>query len=358
MNKLRNLLSVFLILVSFTSYAGWRDKNGNPVADTEWLKSSNGFGVQLLVIEDEEEFLKRWGKPTKTVQANTTSTTYRGETISTPIIFIGCGIDKKGNCSVSTSFKLLKPDGSIYADINRAEVWDNKPAPPNRTLGLSTDFLKIKIEQDDPFGVYTLKAIVTDKNKKITLSLTQKFTVKIGKRELTQEQKDAARALREGDLDAAVKHLNKDLANKPKRKFEAPEEEAAAKAMSAGDYKTAVKYLKPLAEKGHVGAQNQLGMNYEYGLGVPKDYKQSARYYAMAAEQGHAVAQRSLALEYLKGRGTKKDLVEAYKWYTLAARTSKTSERFRQSTERRLTPAQVADGKARVKKWLAAHPGK
>ena len=65
----------------------------------------------------------------------------------------------------------------------------------------------------------------------------------------------------------------------------------AIEAYKRGDFKTTVAYLKPLAEQGYKIAQNNLGVMYGRGLGVPKDYKMAFKWYAKAAEQGYANAQ-------------------------------------------------------------------
>lgn len=65
---------------------------------------------------------------------------------------------------------------------------------------------------------------------------------------------------------------------------------AGVTAYNAGDYATALGEWMPLAEQGDATAQNNLGVMYEYGLGVPKDDAEAVKWYRMAAEQGNALA--------------------------------------------------------------------
>ena len=61
-----------------------------------------------------------------------------------------------------------------------------------------------------------------------------------------------------------------------------------AAAAQSGDYATALREWKPLAEQGNADAQNNLGLMYREGQGVPQDYKTAVKWYQRAAEQGDA----------------------------------------------------------------------
>ena len=61
------------------------------------------------------------------------------------------------------------------------------------------------------------------------------------------------------------------------------------------------------AEQGDAMAQNNLGVMYQKGEGVPQDYKEAVKWYRLAAEQGHATAQTNLGGMYYKGQGVPED---------------------------------------------------
>ena len=65
--------------------------------------------------------------------------------------------------------------------------------------------------------------------------------------------------------------------------------------------------------------QNQLGLMYGNGLGVPQDYAEAVNWYRKAAEQGYAQGQFNLGLMYRNGLEVSKDIDEAIKWYRKAA---------------------------------------
>jgi TPR repeat protein len=81
-----------------------------------------------------------------------------------------------------------------------------------------------------------------------------------------------------------------------------PLEEAVA-AHERGDYAEALRLLRPLAEQGDARAQDNLGILYHDGQGVPQDYAEAVKWHRLAAEQGNAVAQDNLGFCYGKGKG-------------------------------------------------------
>ncbi|MEE8544981.1 MAG: tetratricopeptide repeat protein, partial [Alphaproteobacteria bacterium] len=71
----------------------------------------------------------------------------------------------------------------------------------------------------------------------------------------------------------------------------------------SGDYATALREYRLAAEQGDASAQNNLGVMYAMGRGVPQDSALAAQWYRRAAEQGDARAQYNLGFMYADGRG-------------------------------------------------------
>ena len=84
-------------------------------------------------------------------------------------------------------------------------------------------------------------------------------------------------------------------------------------------YTQAVEWYTYAAEKGHKGAQNNLGVCYEYGYGVIQSYEKAVEWYTKAANQGYATAQSNLGVCYEKGQGVTQSYEKAVEWYTKAA---------------------------------------
>lgn len=86
-----------------------------------------------------------------------------------------------------------------------------------------------------------------------------------------------------------------------------------------GDYETAMRLWTPLAERGDVAAQNNIGLMYENGEGVPQDHYTAVKWYTLAAEQGFVTSQFKLASKYILGQGVQQSDTTAFKWCKLAA---------------------------------------
>ena len=111
------------------------------------------------------------------------------------------------------------------------------------------------------------------------------------------------------------------------------------------DYKEAVKWFTKAAEQGDADAQKNLGVMYDTGEGVPQDYKEAVKWYTKAAEQGDADAQNNLGVMFDNGEGVPKDLVQAYAWYNVAnAYGQEKAKECRDKIE--LTPRQLAEAQS------------
>src|SRR5229473_3381036 len=95
--------------------------------------------------------------------------------------------------------------------------------------------------------------------------------------------------------------------------------EDALDAAERRDYATAIRLWRPLADKGEVDAQYNLGVMYDKGQGVTRDYAVAVSWFRKAADQGFATAQLSLGIIYENGLGVPQDFTTAVSWYRRAA---------------------------------------
>jgi hypothetical protein len=123
------------------------------------------------------------------------------------------------------------------------------------------------------------------------------------------------------------------------------------------DYPEAAKWYRKAAESGHAAAQFRLGDMYQQGLGLPQDDDEAFAWYHKAAEQGHAFAQYNLGLMYQRGQGAPQDFVQAYKWLYLAAarsepgRAQANAARGRDRLTARMTATQVQEARRLAREW-------
>ena len=137
-----------------------------------------------------------------------------------------------------------------------------------------------------------------------------------------------------------------------------PLEDAWA-AYQSGDYATALRLWRPRAAQGVALAQNNLGLMYYNGQGLSQDYHEAAKWYRLAAEQGNATAQSNLGSMYYSGEGVPQDYVQAYIWVSLAAsrfppsakEDREQAARHREIVASKMTAAQLAEARKRVREW-------
>lgn len=103
----------------------------------------------------------------------------------------------------------------------------------------------------------------------------------------------------------------------------------------------AVRYLSLSAAAGSSLGQNNLGGLYRDGKGVPRDYSKAAQWFAASASQGNSAGMYNLGLMYEMGQGMKPEPFHAYMWYALAADQGNmpNAVAHRDSLWRRMTPA-------------------
>jgi TPR repeat protein len=128
--------------------------------------------------------------------------------------------------------------------------------------------------------------------------------------------------------------------------------EDAIAAFGRGDYPTAVRLFRPLADRGNVHAQYNLGNMYRNSQGVPQNDAEAVRWFRLAADQGNAGAQFGLGGMYYFGFGVPRDYVTAHMWYDLAAaQGNQDAVKSRGLVEQQMTPAQITEAQKLAREW-------
>ncbi len=131
-------------------------------------------------------------------------------------------------------------------------------------------------------------------------------------------------------------------------------------ALKRGDFRVAAVLFAPLAEKGDVRAQYNLGLLYASGLGVAHDYQAALKWHRLAAGQGHAGAQNALAQMYAKGHGVPQDKVRAHMWHSVAVESSTAGSKEELMKDRdnlasRMTPNQIKKAEELTKQCMESN---
>jgi TPR repeat protein len=124
----------------------------------------------------------------------------------------------------------------------------------------------------------------------------------------------------------------------------------------AADPVAALHWFRLAAEQGNPGAQLQLGLAYQLGLGTDKDILESNRWLEKAAEQGQPRAQLELAIVHRDGMGVPADPLESAMWMMLSAQGgSLAAKAILPSALRSLSAEKRAEVRARAAQWREAH---
>lgn len=81
----------------------------------------------------------------------------------------------------------------------------------------------------------------------------------------------------------------------------------------------AFRWIMKAAKKGHIEAENTIGVFYAEGIYVKKNFEEAIKWYRQAALSGNIMAQANLGNKYYFGEGVEQDISQAIKWWSLAA---------------------------------------
>lgn len=170
-------ISAVLLLLAVNGHAkvlspeeisGWT-QNGVPVADTDNVKSKNGFGAQVWVINDAS-FFKNWEDP-ETPHVPVAKTAHRNKPVFIIFLFINPGVDKDLNADVLADVTISGPDGKVYGQFKNMDLWHGPYEAPVDSIQLAFSQITLIIEDADILGTYTITATVKDAIKNIAVDL-------------------------------------------------------------------------------------------------------------------------------------------------------------------------------------------
>ena len=83
--------------------------------------------------------------------------------------------------------------------------------------------------------------------------------------------------------------------------------------------KSAFRWYAESALGGSATGQNNIGAEFENGVGCVQSFTKAAKWYRLAAAQGFGLAMANLGFLYLNGYGVKADREEALRWFKRGA---------------------------------------
>lgn len=172
---LKRLRVLCLVFYAVPSMAGWIDHDGRAIPDRQDAKSSDGFGVMLVLTADEVVFTRTWNSSAQRPFLQTTKRVQRGKSVSAMLLFSGCRPNSAGTCNVSVTYRLAGPDGTVQ-DVGPYNVWQ-RAAPKPGIVQLGDAHLTLGLANNDPIGKYVVSATITDRNSGASIAVSTTLTV-------------------------------------------------------------------------------------------------------------------------------------------------------------------------------------
>ena len=178
---IRIFLFLYLFALSTAAISSEKEqwyRDGKPIPVDEMPSNmglEKGFGAQLALITDES-FFKRWATPGGVPSVSTVDTVSKGVLVYAITFFSNPGV-VDGYARLSADYKVLNPDGSIYAEHTNLPVLPNNFHFIEDQIYMSVAKLGITFEPQDHLGIYKVISVIRDEIKNAELRLESEILV-------------------------------------------------------------------------------------------------------------------------------------------------------------------------------------
>lgn len=181
-----NMKHFLLIVVASLSFAGhaqsqsgfWRDSDGKPVAETESMKSENGFAGSLLATTDED-WEKKWNTPPETIPSFKKAVVVPyGKKVFILSFFANPKLDQHGNANVRCDLQVSSPTGKIVLSQKDMVCFSGQLKGSPYNMHLSAPVIAISGDPGDPPGILTIEVLLRDEVRNVKLPLRTSFELK------------------------------------------------------------------------------------------------------------------------------------------------------------------------------------
>jgi hypothetical protein len=180
---MKNILAIALLGLTLPAYAQapsgyWHDSSGKPIAETESIKSRDGFAASLLATTDAD-WREKWDTPASTVPSFTKAGTVTyGRNVFILTFFSNPQLDAAGNANVRCDLKMQSPTGEATFDQRDVTCYTGKLKGSPSTLYLSAPVITVSADPGDPQGTWVVEVVVRDAVRGTELPLRTSFILK------------------------------------------------------------------------------------------------------------------------------------------------------------------------------------
>jgi hypothetical protein len=148
-----------------------------PIAETESMKSKNGFAGSLLVTPDED-WEKKWNTPSDTrPNFNVAEQIAYGKKVFALIFFANPKLSPAGKANVRCDLKITSPTGKVDL-FNKDMTCFSGALGAANNLYLSAPVASFSGDAGDPAGVWSVDVALRDTVRGVQLQLHRTFELK------------------------------------------------------------------------------------------------------------------------------------------------------------------------------------
>lgn len=169
------LVLVFLCSLAHASPRGWVTEDGQPIPNSDQVKSINGFGGWLVVTPDAD-WEAKWNTSPETIPRFTEAKDVSfGEALTILAFYINPKTNDSGEVDVRCGIKVTRPDGTSSVDEADIPCASGKLQGDPGYVRLSSAVVQFVGEEGDPPGEWVVEVSLTDKVRGTTLPLRARF---------------------------------------------------------------------------------------------------------------------------------------------------------------------------------------
>lgn len=156
----------------------WRDSAGKPLAETESMRSKDGFAGSLLATTDED-WEQKWNTPPETKPSFTqASKVPYGKKVFILTFFANPKLDDLGNASVLCDLQISSPAGKVELEQRDMTCFSGQINGSPHNLYLSGPVIAFAGDPGDPPGVWAVQVLLRDAQRHVELPLRTTFELR------------------------------------------------------------------------------------------------------------------------------------------------------------------------------------
>jgi len=158
--------------------AGWIDREGNRLPQTESMRTVQEFSGRLLITADGD-WQEKWDTPAEHTPTFTAAEEVSsGGTLTMLTFLANPKVGADGMTDVACDFLMLRPDGTASTGAKDLPCFKVKLEGSPAHTYLTTTNLQFVAEPGDPPGRWTLRVTLKDRLRGVEVPLSASFVLK------------------------------------------------------------------------------------------------------------------------------------------------------------------------------------